>query len=219
MTAINIVLTDHAAHLFCDTKAGYEGLQLARVVKCLPIPHLNAAIAVRGEARALAAVHMVASNVESIEELRRELPVALKGAEHQGDSFTRLAAGELDAFLIAFDKAPVAFAVFTHGKHGYAPFSIVDIPGGCFTPTVAPVRMQRLIAEHQGPALGLAALHVQAQTDQLTVGGFVQETIVDVEGIHIRNLGELRPAFDPLSRPAMAPATLPAAFARHLQTR
>ena len=215
MTAINIVLTEDAAHLFSDTKAGYEGLQLARVVKCLPIPHLNAAIAVRGEARALAAVHMVASNVESINELRRELPVALKGAEHQGDSFMRLASGELDAFVIAFDQAPFAFAVFTHGKHGYAPFSVVDIPGGCFTPTVAPALMRRLMAEQEGPALGLAALHVQAQTDQLTVGGFVQETIVDAEGIHTRNLGELRPAFDPLPKAATA-STLPAAFARHL---
>lgn len=219
MTAINIVVTEDAAHLFCDTKAGYEGLQLARVVKCLPIPHLNAAIAVRGEARALAAVHMIASSVESIRELRRELPVALKGAEHQGDSFMRLAAGELDAFLIGFNGAPLAFAVFTHGKHGYAPFSIVNILGGCFTPTVAPAHMQRLMAEQDGPALGLAALHVQAQTDQLTVGGFVQETIVDAEGIHTRNLGELRPTFNALAAGSFTSPRLPSAISRHLPPR
>lgn len=191
MTAINIVLTHETAHLFCDSKAAFNGLHLAEVVKCLPVPHLNAAIATRGEARALAAVHMMASNAATLADLRKQLPVALRLAAKTDDTFLRAAGGELDVFVIAYERKPSAFAIFTHSKHGYAPYSIVEIEGGAFTPTIPTARFNRLQSEHAGPAIGLAALHIQSETDPLTVGGHAQETIVDEGGIHTRTLGKL----------------------------
>lgn len=218
MTAINISVTEKAAHLFCDTKGGFEGVSLGSFVKCLPIPHLNTAIAVRGPARALACVIDATILFRTGDELRAGLPAALQDyidstSQERRDTLTR----PIDIFVVQHDgKLPSAFMFFNHNLHGYAAWECFGV-----SQVITPVLSWNDTARVSGlsaPACAHEALRLQARANAASVGGFIQETIVDAIGIHTRCLGKLEAAPNSpiwLACAEISP-TLPAAIAKHL---
>ena len=61
MTAINILFEPDAVHLFSDTQASIEGFgSIAQVSKCTALPHLQAAIATRGQVGILSIITEIA---------------------------------------------------------------------------------------------------------------------------------------------------------------
>ncbi|OQP86015.1 hypothetical protein BTR14_13105 [Rhizobium rhizosphaerae] len=172
MTILNVVLERDAVHVFTDTRATWpDGSRLADVPKVIPLPHMRAVIAVRGEIAALGKASTIACMCgNSFDELMGKLALALK-AEH---SFL----GTADVVVAGWSAdGPQAFAVFTHDGHGIAPFTRFDISYALFTPVLTPSVLKSV--ETTGPLRGLPlAVLDQVQSEPLRCGGVIQVTSV-----------------------------------------
>lgn len=217
MTAINIMLTPDGAYLFCDTKMNALGVPMGNAVKCLPIPHINAAIAIRGHNGILPIALAVAANCISFAEMRDRLGPTLREMREggkRGDAYGAVMEGDFDVFVIGHFNSPVAFAVFSHDKHGYPAWKVMEIPQGIVTPVIPERAMETISREREGVEAVMAIMAVQADIRRDVVGGHIHVTIVAEDGIHTSTLGKL-PVPPSMPRQALN-AKLPEAFAKHL---
>lgn len=191
MTAINILKLADAVHLVCDGKAQVCGLSVARVVKCLPLPHLNAAVATRGSTRLLSIIHMLASQAENYLHLRASIMVAARQyvrADIPKEDRDALAQ-DFDAFFIGWTKAGGnAFFFDNHGKHGSPAWRINDIAYAVCTPMLPARILDGIVAASEGAALMLAAITEQQRMFPEIVGGALQHTVISGNGISMRSL-------------------------------
>lgn len=74
MSAINVFVCDDLVHLITDGAGYLDGKLNAVVQKACILPHLNAAIAVRGPLDILHQLNVLAACFPSIETMERELP-------------------------------------------------------------------------------------------------------------------------------------------------
>lgn len=212
MTAINVVTTAEAVHVFTDTAVLFHDAQLCHAVKCLPVPHLNLVVATRGPAKALPIVHNLVSFCPSFKHVRETIAFEVKAARTAlPDPAERsVLAQDIDIIIAGYDGCPRGFVLFTHERHGVEAWKGLDV-SELFLPSFDIGQVKHL----RGPMKGYEALLQQAK--QLAeVGGFVQETIVDAIGIRTRCLGRMEQrAGKPFAGPEPT-VSLPLAFAAHL---
>ncbi|MBW6426197.1 hypothetical protein KX729_33165 [Rhizobium sp. XQZ8] len=217
MTAINIIRLAESVHIFTDTKASLDGLAVGNVVKCLPIPHLSAAVATRGDAALLGAIHRTASQYATYDGLRAGIVHDVRNiARVTPHALERKAlAGQWDAFIIGWgEHGPDGFGFFSHDLHGVPAFTIYAVQEIVITPVVPHEILDDVMATGNHSSIALLLMETQRRIYPEVVGGHMIETWIDADGIHNRSL---KPFADVAFQPA--PATkgikLPAAFAKH----
>jgi hypothetical protein len=222
MTAINILRAPDAVHMSYDTKGTIGDIGIAQVTKCVPVPHIHAAVATRGHAQVL---HVIAGEMSqhlSYDDMKGGIVRRLKDTQAMRrvtPQWADLLETEFDAFFIGWGKdGPDAFAVFSHNKHGFPAHQILDIGIGILTPTVPHDALQEISNIADMTARAIAALSLQASIRPDIVGGSMIETVVDRGSIRTRSLGQF-PSQEGSQRAKWPPrenVVLPAAFARHL---
>lgn len=196
MTAINITRTPDAVHMSYDTKGTIGDIGIAQVTKCVPVPHIHAAVATRGHAQVL---HVIAGEMSqhlSYDDMKDGIVRRLKDTQAMRrvtPQWADLLETEFDAFFIGWGKdGPDAFAVFSHNRHGFPAHQILDIGTGILTPTVPQDALQEISNIAGMTARAIAALSLQTSIRPDIVGGHMIETIVDRHGIHSRCIGKLQ---------------------------
>jgi len=217
MTAINIIRLAESVHIFTDTKASIDGAPVGQLVKCLPVPHLPAAVATRGDAALLGAVHRAVSQYATYDGVRNgiihDLQQIAKITPH--DLERKALAGQWDVFIIGWgETGPDAFGFFSHDLHGVPAFEVYDVPGIVITPVVPHEILGDVMSTGNYISTAMLLMETQRRIYPEVVGGHMIETWIDRDGIHSRSL---KPFADIAFRPA--PTTrkvkLPAAFAKH----
>lgn len=224
MTAINVVRLEESVHLFCDSMGSWGGSMLCHAVKCLPLPHINVAIAARGPATAIYGLIRMATGYRDFDHLRDQFANDLRSATKDrrlSSADAEALSHDLDIFVIGMGKGgPGAFMFFNHDLHGEAAWQVHDIPYVVVTPTVPPQQFQ-ILNDHRQPLEAIPAImRAQCRLQPGTVGGTICETIVSAIGIGMRTHGDLVREVQSAPNPytwTPAPVKLPDAFARHLE--
>ncbi len=214
MTAINVVCLPQSVHLFHDTAASYEGKIRGHAVKCIPLSHINVAIAVRGKAAAIYALVRMATGYANYGHLRSAFAADLNAMKSGGigaHQDIEALQDDMDVFVIGMGQSgPGAFMFFSHDQHGEASWRAIDIPYIVTTPIIPPTAFQQLSYARDPLGAVREVMQIQCDSNPGIVGGRLCETIVSAEGITMRTHGDLvrwRP---------QSPVMLPLAFARHL---
>jgi hypothetical protein len=220
MTAINVVRLAESVHLFCDSMGSWGGAMLGHAVKCLPLPHLNVAIAARGPAIAIYGLIRMATGYRDFDHLRSQFASDLQYSTNDGrlsQYDAEALAHDLDIFVIGMGKnGPGAFLFFNHDLHGAASWEVHDIPYVVVTPTI-PAEQFHALTNHRQPLEAIPAImRAQCKLHPGTVGGTICETIVSAIGIGVRTHGNLVREAPQAHAWTSAPVQLPQAFARHL---
>lgn len=202
MTAINIIKETHAVHLFSDTQVSIEGMGgIAQTSKCAAFPHLQAAIATRGNFGVLDIVSRVACwCAGSLGSLRKSLGWQLKNAGRglpvTGQSFTvgdvKNLQSPFEVFVIGWDDdGPHAFMLFSHGLQGFPAWEVIDIPYVVTTPLIGPSLLKKL--ERTTNLIGLIPdiIAAQVSAEPTIIGGSIQQTTVTATGISTKIIGRI----------------------------
>lgn len=200
MSAINVLLQSNAVHVFTDA-AIYQpdGALVGIGPKQRLLPHLNAAMAMRGAYLGLAPIAEELSAAPSFDALREGVVPTLQAcAEYYAHLLNQCAAGpdfEIVVGGVSETTGPSAYIIASHNRYG-EPWTILDLEGLSVTP--ANEAVQRRISEIANgraaddldPAVdGLAVLEAQRAGDAgAFVGGFAQLTTIDPAGLHSRIL-------------------------------
>ena len=205
MSAVVVIRQADRVHMITDGAGLHEGKLIARVVKSLPIPHLNLVVGTRGKGLVSSVALMALSEAgATYDEAKRNAgDVIRRYASIPGmptDGFEVYVAG------ISESTGPDAWGLSTNEKSfDSAPFEVVDIPRLAIAPDVSPTRIE-LLRDLQGPnaldyvgelmddlrttqaplASRPGALGMRYTERGYTVGCFAQLTTVTVEGISSR---------------------------------
>ena len=198
MSAINVLIQTDRVHLYTDAAIYQPDGQLSGIgPKVRMMPHINAAIAMRGSFLGLAPIAEELSAAPSFDKLRGGIVDCLKKCVvayghlldqcNFGPNFEVVIAG------ISETGRPVAYLVASHDRHG-EPWSIVDLDGLSATPApdVVHQRIYDIAAGRNADQLdpvadGLAIMEAQrAAGEGAFVGGFAQLTTIDADGVHSR---------------------------------
>jgi hypothetical protein len=135
VTAVNTIIQSRAVSLITDGAVNTREFEVAKV---WPMPHLNAAIAVRGAALALPLLSFaLASNSRSFAHMKSTAVQTLQEAlAHYESAFRLLAYGDaFDVVVGGFDgNRPDAFFVCNHDGHGVGPWQVVELQGVSLLP-------------------------------------------------------------------------------------
>lgn len=200
MSAINVLIQSSCVHIYTDG-AGYQpdGTLSIIVPKVRLLPHINAAMSMRGPAIGFAPVAEELSVASSFDGLRNGIVQCLQACvvayEHL---LSQCAAGpEFEVVVVGISEmtGPSAYLVPSHDRYG-EPWSIIDLAGFSTTPAsdVVCQRVREITAgrnadELDPVAYGLAVMEAQRACrfdDVVGVGGFAQLTTVDADGVHSR---------------------------------
>lgn len=199
MTAINILRQSKAVHLISDG-ASYDEHQRPTSFgpKVFPLPHINAAIGIRGPTIALPLIaHLVGHAATSYNELKANIVAVLKRSASLCDTILGRCSAPFEVAIAGMSegKGPDAYVVCSRD------WSVTDVPEIGFMPelpeTVA--YFARLLGKVTSTddlvaaAFGIEVLEIQRKArmgPHLTchVGGFAQLTSVDATGIQTRIL-------------------------------
>lgn len=192
MTAVNILKTTDAVHILTDGMASslFAG-QVGLLPKCLPVPHLDAAIVTRGGG---ALLHTLGTALI----IRSRDFADLVGATGRlqsiaGDVSTLWgqALGEFDIFVAGIGKTgPQAFLVSNHNRQGFAPWEVFEIPQFLATPPPGQDLFDSVFSADD-PVAEMPRL-VDAQRADPSVGGFAQLTSIEPGGISTRIVRDYR---------------------------
>lgn len=78
MSAISALIDKQRVHIVSDTAATHRGRLMGHCVKTFPIPHLSAAIAVRGNTKNIRIIAHLVSEYDDLDEMRAQIPVRLR---------------------------------------------------------------------------------------------------------------------------------------------
>jgi len=198
MSAINVLIQTDRAHLYTDAAIYQPDGELVGIgPKVRMMPHINAAMAMRGAFLGLAPIAEELSAAPSFDALRAGIIDCLKKcAASYAHLLDQCSAGpdfEVVIAGISETTGPSAYLVASHSRYG-DPWSIVDLSGLSLTPA-SDVVHQSVFAIADGRdadqldpvADGLAIMEVQrAERSGAYVGGFAQLTTIDADGVHSR---------------------------------
>ncbi len=195
MTAINIVKERNAVHLFSDTMASSNGASLMDISKCAALPHLSAAIATRGNFRALDLITRLAcAGAGTYGELKRlfaEELAAMSRGFYPDPLDAAVWRQPLDIFVVGWHEgAPDAFAIFSHSDHGIPAWQAVDIEG-ILTPVVDDSLYTKFAAADGRVSIVPEIMRWQRSQNSGVVGGHIQQTTINNEGICSRIIGRI----------------------------
>jgi hypothetical protein len=201
MTAVNVVRHADAVYILSDGAGfGPDGQPLALVSKVFPLPHLNAAITLRGQFPVLFLLASALSTVaiDTYDELKRLLPMIARqvGA---GLGPVMASAAEFDLIVAGFSETSGAdsFGVFSHDRHGLEPWRVHPFGELSVAPQSEEVQAflcsfpEGMAAKDFRPEVdGLRLLNVQRATAEggKIMGGFAQLTKVTRQAIETRVL-------------------------------
>jgi hypothetical protein len=140
MTAINVVRTPASVHMFSDgASTDAQGSIIGIAPKALPMPHLNAAVGVRGSSAAAALlVHSMGFSARSYDDLADNAVTMFREALKIHDQVFSQAPGGLRMELIiaGFSErsGPHAFTISNVEASGIPAFGVVEIPNLAFAP-------------------------------------------------------------------------------------
>jgi hypothetical protein len=215
MTAINVIRHPDAIYILTDGAGfGEDSQPSALVNKVFPLPHLNAALALRGQFPMLVVLASALSTVaiDTFDELKRLLPsIALQVASGLRPVMVSV---EFDLVVGGFSEASGSdsYGVFSHDRHGLAPWKVHQFGEMSVAPQSDEVQAflwsfpEGMSAKDFTPEVdGLALLNVQRATAEggRIMGGFAQLTKITRQGIGTRVLerwpvtagADLRPDF------------------------
>lgn len=200
MSAINVLIQTNRVHLFTDAAIYQLNGELAGIgPKVRMMPHINAAMAMRGSFLGLAPIAEELSVAPSFDKLREGIVPCLQAcAETYGHLLNQCSAGpDFEVVIAGMSETggPSAYLVASHNRYG-EPWSIVELAGLSATPASDAVH-QRVFATADGrdadqldPVVdGLAILEAQRAhrfDDVVCIGGFAQLTTIDADGVHSR---------------------------------
>jgi hypothetical protein len=201
MTAVNVIRHPDAVYILSDGAGfGQDGQPLALVSKVFPLPHLNAAVTLRGQFPVLFLLASALSTVaiNTYDELKRLLPMIARqvGA---GLGPVMASAAEFDLMVAGFSEVSGgdSFGVFSHSRHGLEPYKVHQFGEMSVAPQSEEVQAflwsfpEGMSATDFNPEVdGLALLNVQRKTAEGSkiVGGFAQLTKITRQGIETRVL-------------------------------
>ncbi|MGY3610452.1 MULTISPECIES: hypothetical protein [unclassified Bradyrhizobium] len=200
MSAINVLIQSSSVHVYTDAAIYQTDGTLAGIgPKVRPLPHTNAAMAMRGAYLGFAPIAEELSFARSFDALKRAIVPTLQAcAEHYGHLLNQCAAGpdfEIVVAGVSETAGPNAYIVSSHDRYS-EPWTILDLEGLSVTP--ANEAVHRIIGEiANGRAAddldpivdGLAVLEAQRAGDAgAFVGGFAQLTTVTVDSVTSRIL-------------------------------
>lgn len=198
MSAINVLIQTDRVHLYSDGAIYQPDGQLSGIgPKVRLLPHINAAMAMRGSFLGLAPIAEELSVAPSFDRLKEGIVDCLKKcAVAYGHLISQCSAGpdfEVVIAGISETTGPSAYLVPSHAHYG-APWSIVDLEGLSATPTsdVVHQRICELAAGRSADQLdpvadGVTIMEAQRKAkDGAFVGGFAQLTTIDADGVHSR---------------------------------
>lgn len=198
MSAINVLVQIDRVHLYTDAAIYQPDGELAGIgPKVRLMPHIHAAIAMRGAFLGLAPIAEELSAASSFDALRAGIVDCLKKcAVSYAHLLNQCSAGpdfEVVVAGMSETTGPSAYLVASHSRYG-DPWSIVDLSGLSVTPASDPVHQHVFAiaagrdADQLDPvADGLAIMEVQrAERSGAYVGGFAQLTTIDTECVQSR---------------------------------
>lgn len=200
MTALNAILRPEAAYLISDGEAwdgflGQQGCEAVPRPKVLPLPHLNAAIGVRGCSALLPVLYSrIVHNRTSFEDAAAHLGDDLR------DTVTRMRAkmpdlADHDVILVGWPllaNRPVCFVVCDHAKWGLEPFQVASSSGivgpndGSLLSRMNNVNFLRDDSPFDPETDAVSLIMAQHQMPGAFVGGFAQVTAVYRDRIETR---------------------------------
>lgn len=200
MSAINVLIQKDRVHLFTDGAAYLPDGQIQAILpKGRMLPHVNAAMAMRGAFIGLAPISEELSRAASFDDLKANIvPVLQSCAVHYEHLLNQCSCGtDFEVAIAGISEAtgPTAYLVASHGAYG-EPWIIHDLGGLSATPANTEVH-NRIVdiasgreADRLDPvADGLAIMEAQRAArfdDGVTIGGFAQLTTIDADGVHSR---------------------------------
>lgn len=198
MSAINVLIQSDRVHLYTDGAIYQSDGELAGIgPKVRMMPHINAAMAMRGAFLGLAPIAEELSAAPSFDALRAGIIDCLKKcAVAYGHLLDQCSAGpDFEVVIAGMSETggPSAYLVASHSRYG-DPWSIVDLTGLSVTPASDAVHQSVFDiaagrdADHLDPIVdGLAIMETQrAERSGAYVGGFAQLTTIDADGVHSR---------------------------------
>lgn len=212
MTAINVVLGRNAVHIISDGAAIDTGGRLAHLMhKVTPVPHLSAAIGVRGVRTTVSVViDAVTAGATSYDDLHSRIVDILRGTFEPARLIWEAKFGphvlRCDVIVAGWSeqhKGPHAFVVATSDANaaaGLPAWTVVEIAGTLLTPSDSKLaadfaRLQLEFDDDAAIALITRQRAIAAPSPDnppapgpYGVGGFAQITTVGAHGIETRIL-------------------------------
>lgn len=139
MTAINVLRQSHAVHLISDG-AIYddEGVLISAAPKAFALPHINAAIAVRGTVPGQAVLATTLAMKPSYDALKSAAPEQLRAAliASQRLSTSNLTENQLQLFVVGWSETtgPDAYTVLTQPSGDSPAWTVLPIADLCLAP-------------------------------------------------------------------------------------
>lgn len=197
MTSINIFLETDAVHLFSDTQLSIEGYGgIAQASKCTALPHLQAAIATRGDYGVLEIVtHVACWTCGSAKSLKTSFAWQLKTVV-SGNQLTQEKRDALkrpfDVFVVGWaDDRPYAYMFFNHDEHGLAAWKVVDLPYGGHAPPLNARLLKRMSRSPEPIGMMPEIISAQVSAEPTIIGGLVQQTTVTATEIYTKIVGRI----------------------------
>jgi hypothetical protein len=195
LSAINTLVQSSAVHVYSDAAIYQTDGTIAGIgPKTRLLPHINAAMAMRGAYLGLAPIAEELSAAPSFDDLKaRIVPTLQACAEAYAHLLNQCEAGpdfEIVVAGISETAGPSAYIVASHDRYG-EPWTILDLEGLSVTPSNEAVQ-RRIVEIAEGRAAdeldpvvdGLAILEAQRALDAgAIVGGFAQFSTIDSEGV------------------------------------
>ncbi|GJD64409.1 hypothetical protein [Methylobacterium frigidaeris] len=206
MTAVNVILRPTAAFVVTDGERRYGGQVVHSAPKVLPLPHLNAALAVRGDWLMLTTMYgIITGRRTSFEDAAANLGQDLADAAAGVSKALPLLSGH-DVVLTGWPETrpgPECWLVTDHERYGLAPFKAASLDGllmpddGTLKGKLAAMRLFDRREPFEALVDGNRIIAAQQALPGSGVGGFCQVTVVTPEGIYTRitaELGDSEPA-------------------------
>ncbi|WP_119818527.1 hypothetical protein [Mesorhizobium sp. DCY119] len=223
MTAINVLITENAAHVLTDGLCAAPGLGPIAVPKVIPLPHLRMAVATRGPAELLQVMLPIISAAPSFKDLveffRNDFR-ALTKLQHPNwpaGIFKR----DFDIVIAGWSKSgPAAFLITSSVGHGIPTWEPFFFGNFLCTPKVSDDAFEAFHASPDPLRDFIGVLDYQAAREP-AVGGFAQLTTITSDEISTRILKRYPPkeivrasAFQSASRPIELSGALKKAIAK-----
>lgn len=204
MTAINILKQRDAVHILSDGAMwNAEGCVIANAPKCFQLPHVNAAVAIRGPALGLPMIAECMSGFNGYDDMKRGAVDALHSAIDSIRAMTQHPDlfGDVQLFVGGWSESTDsdAYTILTEPSSGVPAWEVVSLAEHSFTPFDAngPVHHAiwdifagRSVNELDPRVDGLAIMEAQRRHKAATsigrvhvVGGFAQLTTVTAKSI------------------------------------
>lgn len=200
MSAINTLAKSDCVHLYTDAAIYQPDGYLTGIgPKVRLLPHINAAMAMRGAYLGFAPIAEELSMAPSFDVLKELIVPTLQAcAKHYSSLLEQCAAGpEFEVVIAGLSEngGPNAYLVASHDRYGHA-WRIIELEGLSVTPAndAVQARIREIAAGRDANDMdpdvdGLAILEAQRAADAgAFVGGFAQITTIDAAGVHSRVL-------------------------------